>query len=191
MSIVCFSQETLPRKYREYHDGLAAYQRNCGVFIGKNYLKKALNEADFIVLAFNNEIKHLPRLRSQTTDRVVAGFAFLKRSEQNGLYVDLICSNNRLGKAILSRIERKAQEIGAEFVDLNALDNALPFYERNGYQYVRNPTKSDPAHPCKMSKPSPKHRARKRDEMGYLWRMAKCVDKWRNIPMSDENMWQK
>lgn len=179
MSIVCYSKETLPRKYREYHDGLTAYQRNCGVFIGKNYLKKALNEADFIILAFKNanEIKNLPRLRSQTTDRVVAGFAFLKKSKQNGLYVDLICSNNRLGKAILLRIERKAKEIGAEFVDLNAVENALPFYERNGYQYARNPTKSDSAHPCKMSKASPKHRAKKWDETSYVWRMAKCVDK--------------
>lgn len=175
--IACYSQKTLPRKYKGEGDGFFAYNRNCQELISDGYIRESVEKADYVVLAFKKAGKAaaVPRGSRRRAGGALAGFAFL-RERGGGLHIDLICSNRRLGNAIIHRIERKADEIGAEFVDLNSVKGALPFYKRNGYMYARNPTASDAANPCTMKRPSLKRRAMKLDEDGsHLWRMAKCT----------------
>lgn len=169
--VVCYTKETLPKKYHGYIHGYAAFRRNCGKAIDKHYLAKAFERADYIVIAMkpSNQIKHLPDTRGRAGQNVAAGFAFLQRIvNRTGIHVDLICSNNNTGKLILKRIEKKASELGLEFINLNAIDVAVQFYRRNNYKYVKSEN-----NPCR--KTDRKDKVVKKDGDGHTWAMGKCV----------------
>lgn len=42
-----------------------------------------------------------------------------------------------IGALVLSELERRSKEKGAEYIVLNARDNALPFYQKYGYKVIK------------------------------------------------------
>jgi len=177
--VVCYSQRTLPSAYIDDIGGLHAFIRNCHNQVGREYIEIAMAKAHYIVLALKpaSHIKHLPQTRSRSNKSVVAGFAFMEHNVQNterensGLYISLICSNNRTGKMILRKVEEKAKAMRLSFVNLNSLELATEFYYKNDFKYVHFGD-----NPCNMThKKVRKDSVKKKDEGSYTWDMAKCI----------------
>ena len=169
--IICFEKDKLPTIYSDDIGGFHAYVRNCDNKISESYVRYALANADYVILALKpaSDIKHLPETRRRSAKLVVAGFAFMQYTEsRNGLYISLICSNNRTGRLILGRIESKAIALKLDFVNLTAVEGATSFYYKNDYKYIalgRNPCNTRNA----------KRNVKKKDGDSYTWDMAKCV----------------
>jgi hypothetical protein len=109
--------------------------------VGAGFVKNALNDADYLVLNIFN--------------KKLIGFACVRYyHEPDGstyYYIELICNlspppyelrsmdevqDPRLGgNAIISEIERKAQEAGCEFVKLKAIEKVISYYARLGYMF--------------------------------------------------------
>lgn len=51
--------------------------------------------------------------------------------------VDDNCQGRGVGKLILDELEKRVSEKGAKKIILHARDNAVKFYERNGYRVVK------------------------------------------------------
>jgi ribosomal protein S18 acetylase RimI-like enzyme len=51
--------------------------------------------------------------------------------------VDQTGRNGGVGKAILRELEARAMELGIEEIKLNSRQEAVQFYEKNGYQVLR------------------------------------------------------
>lgn len=51
--------------------------------------------------------------------------------------VDFPYQNSGIGGLMIQELERRAKELGAEEIILEARQRAIPFYERNGYSVVK------------------------------------------------------
>jgi GNAT superfamily N-acetyltransferase len=52
-------------------------------------------------------------------------------------WVDPTRRSHGVGKAILQELESRALELGMQEINLNSRQDAVPFYQKNGYQVLR------------------------------------------------------
>ena len=91
------------------------------------YIQTGLQSATFIFFLYD----------PSTTDAVV-GFAIVY-SESDKLFVYAICTQENTsgyGSSLLRAVETVAKKVGKQKVSLEAEEDVLPFYEKNGYVNV-------------------------------------------------------
>ena len=139
--IKAFRSKNVPQAYKTDMEYYAFNE--CKQSISRPYLKKKLARNDYIVLALKpcTETRR-KQTRMQTRQKLcVAGFALVTISEGGGLLLDLICSQNRMGRPIMQRVEKMARQQGRDWVKLYAIDErpVWSFYESLNYKYIKNP----------------------------------------------------
>ena len=97
-------------------------QSHCQGRITKAYLKHAVQRAEYLVLAFSK-------------NRHILGFAALDVHPVS-VYVKLICSSQRQGRALMQHVAAFAQLLGKRGIELEAVQGAKGFYRRIGFTSV-------------------------------------------------------
>jgi len=59
------------------------------------------------------------------------------RGQVRYMAVDPTRRSHGVGKAILQELETRAIELGMQEINLNSRQDAVPFYQKNGYQVLR------------------------------------------------------
>jgi len=90
-------------------------------FVNKQYYKAELS---ILVYSKNNN------------DYSLCGLLLLNNLKQNGLYLNLICSLQKLGSYLLGLTEKIAKYFNKTHIFLKSLETPMPIYIHKGYEFI-------------------------------------------------------
>jgi len=90
-------------------------------FVNKQYYKAELS---ILVYSKNNN------------DYSLCGLLLLNNLKQNGLYLNLICSLQKLGSYLLGLTEKIAKYLNKTHIYLKSLEAPMPIYIHKGYEFI-------------------------------------------------------
>ena len=90
-------------------------------FVNKQYYKAELS----IMVYSKND-----------NDYTLCGLLLLNNLKQNGLYLNLICSLQKLGGYLLGLTEKIAKLLNKSYIYLKSLEKPMPIYIHKGYEFI-------------------------------------------------------
>ena len=130
MSVRLFSRRTVPKRVFELVKG--QFVEHCKGWVSHRWAvqgkESALQRATHIIIATTPGVK----LRTGKSATKILGFALLD-SRKATIYIDVVCSSKRKGRAIIQRAESFGKSLQKSRVDLSALPHVVGYYKKLGY----------------------------------------------------------
>lgn len=109
------------------------YVTQCKHKVSYKYGKGQISKAQYIIIATKSKTtRHLG------TRTMVCGFLLYQHKKTHG-YIDVVCSANKMGSALIQAAETLTTQLRLPFIKLSALTHVIPYYKNKGYRHVDNP----------------------------------------------------
>ena len=139
--------------------------------LSEGHVKDSIWNAEFLFLYIR------PKYSANSNSHIVDNSVFIQgflcvttkstdtKRQSRHFHVNLLCSKERVGRLLMSELENQAKRNNVPLITLNALDNAIGFYEKIGFKHSTDY--------CKFMPLKSRIRVHGTEYVGY--RMSKCL----------------
>jgi hypothetical protein len=119
--------------FKRTSDLIKGQFHECRQLVAKRWASRHINSSDFLILS--TRVSRITRAGERHYE--VCGFGVV-HSKPESMYMDIVCSSHRQGRALIETAERLAHSNRKPLVTLKALHNVIGWYKNLGYNRTNN-----------------------------------------------------